>query len=152
MGLLFKILAIWSFISVGTLGAGILSALFRRALLRRKVRMTEVDGSRPLPLFDQRKKQRDNFQLGLTRRALTVEDGIALETLEHAVDYLFKVYALDHFRDTLPENRPPEVRAVEILLHARFELLEGRPPLPSVAYLVSRRFAWLMATAANRHS
>ena len=113
--------------------------------------MTEADGSHPLPLFDQRKKRSDNFQLGLTRRALTADDGLALETLEHAIDYLFHIHALDHFRDTSPENRPPEVRAVEMLLQARFELLEGRPPLPSMAYLTSRRFAWLMATAVNKH-
>ena len=113
--------------------------------------MVEVDGNHPLPFFDQRKEQRSNFQLGLTRRSLTTENGLALETLEHAIDYLFQAYALDHFRDTSPENRPPEVRAAEILLRARFELLEGRPPLPSVAYLVTRRFAWLMSTVANKH-
>jgi len=133
---------------ISTLGLGATLLVASGGCLRRlrslKLHMAETDATLPLPMFDRRRKRDSRYRLRVTRRNLTREEGRALETLRHAIDYLIEAYELRADGIRPEETRPAEFAAVQLLLQGHAKLLETRPPLPSFAYLFRRRASYLM--------
>jgi hypothetical protein len=150
LGFVAKGLFIWLSITLLAITLIVVVGTLQRILMRLKIRMAEVDGRLPLPLHDRRRRKSRQFFLRLTRRPLTAEDGLALEALNHAIDYLIQTYGLERFVGMPPGHRPAEFFAVQTLLECRAEMLNLRPPLPSFSYLLRRRLACVISTEHNR--
>jgi hypothetical protein len=140
--LLGNIVEVWIAISVATALFIFAGSASYGAAMRVKTSMAETDRTLPLPLYDRRRSQRGRYRLRLNRRQLTAEEGAMLETLHHAIDYLVQTYKLEQIAKVLPETRPPQLLAVEILLQKRMEMLAKHTPLPSFGYLLQRRIAY----------
>jgi hypothetical protein len=130
------------------LGATVLLLLFTTGVCYRiadrlKIAMIEAAGPLPAPLHDRRRRQRSRFRLRTTRRQLAPQQGILLESLQHAIDYLMQTYNLKQFTDQPRTMAPPQVAAVRILLQKRAEMLAEHPPMPSLITLLRRRLASL---------
>lgn len=130
------------------LSATVLLLLFTTGLCYRiadrlKIAMIEAAGPLPQPLHDRRRRQRGRFRLRTTRRQLAPQQGILLESLQHAIDYLVQTYHLKQFADRPWTMAPPQLAAVQILLQKRAEMLAEDPPMPSLITLLRRRLAYL---------
>jgi hypothetical protein len=110
---------------------------------RLKIAMIEAAGPLPAPLHDRRRRQRGRFRLRTTRRQLAPQEGMMLESLHRAIDYLMQTYNLKQFADQPQTTAPPQLAAVQILLQKRAEMLAEHPPMPSLLTLLRRRLAYL---------
>jgi hypothetical protein len=141
--LLAPIAGIWLLISLACVLLAFLTGACYRISARLKIAMIEAAGPLPAPLHDRRRRQRGRFRLRRTRRQLAPQEGAALESLNHAIDYLTQTYRLNRFAGQPPQTCPPQLTALELLLHKRAEMLVEHPPMPSFASLLRRRFAYL---------
>jgi hypothetical protein len=141
--LLARIAGIWLLLSLALLLLALLTSACYRISGHLKIAMIEAAGPLPAPLYDRRRRQRGRFRLRTTRRQLAPREGAALESLNHAIDYLTQTYRLKRCAGQPPEACPPQLTAVTLLLHKRSEMLIEHPPMPSFAALLRRRFAYL---------
>jgi len=130
------------------LGAAVLLLLFLTGVCYRiadrlKLAMIEAAGPLPPSLHDRRRRQRGRFRVRTTRRQLAPQEGMVLESLHRAIDYLVQTYNLKQFADQPQTLAPPQVAAVQILLQKRAEMLAEHPPMPSLLTLLRRRLAYL---------
>jgi hypothetical protein len=144
--LLSQAIGTWVLLSVVLVLSILAMASCYRAALRLKRAMAESDAS---PVREPDRPQRATLRL--TRHPLTREQGAALESLHHAIDYLMQTYDLRQ-----PPNQPqpvdtPQRAAVEILLLKRSEMLAAHPPLPSLFSLLRRRLTHLTLPTATRN-
>jgi hypothetical protein len=73
------------------------------------------------------------------RRIITREQGCALETLGHAVDYLRDSYINDGPDDEILDSSSPSMEAVRILVERRRELLFSLPLVEPLRRRIARR-------------
>jgi hypothetical protein len=78
------------------------------------------------------------------RRRLSREDGLGIEMLGHAIEYLADEFALDCLADKLSGNRvrdlDPRVKAIEILMAFSRQIYLNSPEVPTWS---ERVFSWL---------
>jgi hypothetical protein len=134
---------IWLLLSATVLLLLFLTGVCYRIADRLKVAMIEAAGPLPPPLHDRRRRQRGRFRLRTTRRQLTPQEGMVLESLHRAIDYLVQSYNLRQFADQPQTMTPPQLAAVQILRQKRAEMLAEHPPAPSLITLLRRRLAYL---------
>jgi hypothetical protein len=135
--------SIWLLLSATVLLLLFTTGVCYRIADRLKIAMIDAAGPLPASLHDRRRRQRSRFRLRTTRRQLAPQQGILLESLQHAIDYLMQTYNLKQFTDHPRTMAPPQVAAVRILLQKRAEMLAEHPPMPSLITLLRRRLAYL---------
>jgi hypothetical protein len=138
-----NVAAIWVLLSAAAVLSLLAVGAWHRLSARLKVAMIEAAGPLPPQFHDRRHRQRGRFRLRMTRRQLSPQEGATLESLRHAIDYLIQSYGLKSFANRPWVAAPAQVNAVEILLQKRAEMLAEHPPMPSLASLLRRRFAYL---------
>jgi hypothetical protein len=143
--LLLRAASVWLLLSVTFLLLASAASLCYSALLRLR---RSLAGSELQP-FDERRHGQRRFDLRLTRRDLPPAQGAALESLQHAIDYLVERHDLRRFAGPHDGDPPPQLTAVELLLQCRAGLLAAHPPLPSVLSQLRQRRALRTATERN---
>jgi len=143
-----KMVGYWLLISCAIMAVIFVVCVLRNVLVSAKARMAEADGALPLPLHNRRRRRESHYRLTLTRRNLSLSDGIVLDRLNREIEGLILIHDLERCIETPPGPEAEAHGAVEMLLQRRAELLNKYPPLPSFVYLVTRR--WMHWKAAGR--
>jgi hypothetical protein len=133
--LLLRAASVWLLLSVTFLLLTSAASLCYCALLRMRRSLVSSE----LQPFDERRHGQRRFELRLTRRDLPPAKGAALESLQHAIDYLVERHDLRRFAGPYDGDAPPQLTAVQLLLQCRAQLLAAHPPLPSVLSQLRQR-------------
>jgi hypothetical protein len=145
--LLARILGAWIVASaISLLALLILSACYCAARRLRRA-MAESDAQSLLLLRDRRPWRLG--RLRLSHRPLTREQGAALESLHHAIDYLGQTGTSRQLPDRLQPATFPSHGAVEILVLKCVEILSSPPSLPSLRTHLLRRLTHLSIPQRN---